>query len=73
VSDRLRYLDRAVLCRSLLIEYRYTRDAKLDLDDGSWASVAVPPPGDGWVIYDFLSSDRRTGWRRIRLIDRGGA
>jgi N6-adenosine-specific RNA methylase IME4 len=68
LPNHLQYLNRAVLYRPLLIEYRYRRDAKVDLQNGSWESIAVPPPGGRWVVFDILSSDRRTGWRRISFI-----
>jgi hypothetical protein len=63
---------RAMIYKPLIIEYAYTRDLKVDLKDGSWASVATPPPGGHWIIFDSLSSDRRTTWRRIHLVDGGG-
>jgi hypothetical protein len=58
----------------LLIEHRYTRDAKvpLSIDDPEmwcgWQSIPIPPSLDeGWKIFD-TRKDRRTGWRRIRLV-----
>jgi hypothetical protein len=56
---------------SSIIENRYTRDAKVGLEDGAWGSFATRPPGDGWVVFDTLSRDRRTCWQRFRLIDGG--
>jgi hypothetical protein len=69
MSDRhLRHLKRVVLCGPLFLEYAWTRDLKVDLKDGSSASVAVPPPGGRWVVFDAFSSDKRTGWRRIHSL-----
>jgi hypothetical protein len=70
-----RRLAQAPLARppQLIIEHRYTRDARVplaedDLDmDCGWRSIPIPPTDDeSWVIFD-TSHDRRTGWRRIRL------
>lgn len=54
-------------CPTLMVEYQTTRD--LVVDDGSgWRVEIVPPPGLGWVVADS-SSDRRTRWRRLWLVD----
>ena len=53
---------------ALLVEYRVTRDAVIDEPNGGWTCRAVPPRGAGWRIAD-ASSDRKTRWRRILLID----
>jgi hypothetical protein len=73
VSVRLVYLDRAVLCGAFFIEYTWTRDRAVDLEDGSWITLAMPPPGNGWHVCDATSRDRRTRWRRFHLIERGAS
>jgi hypothetical protein len=57
----------------LVIEHRYTRDARVPLFDGDddldhgWQYIPLPPSlDDGWHIFD-RRKDRKTGWRRIRI------
>jgi hypothetical protein len=59
----------------LLIEHRYTRDERvpLSIDDPEmmcgWQSIPIPPSLDqAWQIFD-TRKDRKTGWRRIRLVE----
>jgi hypothetical protein len=60
----------------LLIEHRYTRDAQVPLNaddpemDCGWRCFPIPPTDDDrWQIFD-TRGDRKTGWRRIRLVER---
>jgi hypothetical protein len=60
---------------NLVIEHCYTRDARIPLSDNDpnfdcgWQCIPVPPTIDeGWIIFD-RSKDRRTGWRRIRIVE----
>lgn len=55
-------------CPALLVQYEITRDRHINDADGGWTCRAVPPPGSGWRIADG-SSDRKTKWRRILLVD----
>jgi hypothetical protein len=57
-----------------IVERRYTRDfaAPVSADDyemeTGWRCIPVPPTEDpSWEIFD-KSKDRKTGWRRIRII-----
>jgi hypothetical protein len=59
---------------SLLVEHRYTRDARVPLSDDDpdfdcgWRCIPVPPSlDDGWEIFD-TSKDHKTGWRRFRIV-----
>jgi len=58
----------------LIVEHRYTRDARVPLSDDDpnfdcgWRCIPVPPTLDeSWKIFD-TSGDKKTGWRRIRLV-----
>jgi hypothetical protein len=58
----------------LIIEHRYVRDfpvpisaADYEMETG-WRCIPVPPTEDSsWEIFD-RSKDRKTGWRRVRII-----
>jgi hypothetical protein len=58
----------------IVVETRYVRDARVpiaaddpDMDEG-WRCIPIPPTCDpSWEIFD-KSKDRKTGWRRIRIV-----
>jgi hypothetical protein len=58
----------------LVIEHVYTRDARIPLILGDhdlthgWRCIPIPPALDeGWEIFD-TKPDRKTGWRRVRVV-----
>jgi hypothetical protein len=48
-----------------------SRPTQNQAQEGAGGSFATRTPGDGWVFFDTLSRDRRTGRRRFHLIDGG--
>jgi hypothetical protein len=61
--------------RRYVIEHAYTRDARVpisadDLDmECGWRCIPIPPTDDpAWEIFDN-SPDRKTGWRRLHLVE----
>jgi hypothetical protein len=76
IDDHSEWLRHRASIPRLVIEHRYTRDAKVPLSaedpemDCGWRCVPIPPTDDErWQIFD-TRGDRKTGWRRIRIVNR---
>jgi hypothetical protein len=59
----------------IIVERRYVRDARVpisaedpEMENIGWRCIPVPPTEDpSWEIFD-RSKDKKTGWRRVRII-----
>jgi hypothetical protein len=59
-----------VIAFDTAIEFTWTRDAVVDLPDGSWEVRPMRPGGRGWVVADS-HRERHTKWRRLEQFGSG--